>query len=328
MTATQTQIRRDTSANLNAATPATGELGYDTTNKRLVVGDGSTLGGIRHASFKDIQNNTFIYGTVGGTADVITLTNSPVCAAYATGQTFRFKAGSNNTGATTMNVDGLGAKNILKMVSNVLTALEADDLTSGGIYDIHYDGTQFQIKALNESASSEGGLVLLSIQTASASSELDFESVITSDYSSYVFVLEDIRPATNATDLYFRTSSNNGVSYDSTGTHYSWFQVGFDGSLLTDNADTSDSQIYLTNTDSGLSNVAQSALSGVVELLNPASASANKRVTFHTTYNTAAEVNGSGSRLSTTAVNAVRFLMSSGNITSGKIRCYGRKAAI
>ena len=48
MAANQVQIRRDTAGNLATSTPATGEVGYDTTNKRLVVGDGSTSGGIKH----------------------------------------------------------------------------------------------------------------------------------------------------------------------------------------------------------------------------------------------------------------------------------------
>ena len=80
-TAIQKQFRRDTYTNLIAATPVAGEPAWDTTNKRLCMGDGSTLGGIRHTSAKDYQNQTFIYGTVGGTGDVITIVNLTVWAA-------------------------------------------------------------------------------------------------------------------------------------------------------------------------------------------------------------------------------------------------------
>lgn len=145
MPTTQTQIRRDTAANLGAATPAAGELAWDTTNNRLSVGNGSTLGGVKHASAKDVQNQTFEYGTVGGTANAITLTNSPVITAYATGQKFCFKATGTNTTAVTVNVDGVGVKNIYKLSSGALGALAAGDIVSGAVYTIIYDGTQFQI---------------------------------------------------------------------------------------------------------------------------------------------------------------------------------------
>src|SRR5262249_27461738 len=111
-TATQTQIRRDTATNLNAATPASGELGYDTTNKRLVIGDGTTAGGNKVTMAKDHQNQTYVYPTVAGTANAITLTNSPAKTALAAGQKGTFKAGSNNTTGVTLNEDGLGAKNL------------------------------------------------------------------------------------------------------------------------------------------------------------------------------------------------------------------------
>ncbi len=41
-------------------------------------------------------------------------------------------------------------RNIKKMNNGSLTALVSGDIISGGIYDIMYDGTQFQIKALAE----------------------------------------------------------------------------------------------------------------------------------------------------------------------------------
>lgn len=182
MTATQTQLRRDTAANLNAATPASGEPGWDTTNKRLVVGDGTTAGGIRCTMAKDLQNQTFIAGTVAGSGNAITLTNSPVVAAYAANQRFTFKASAGNTGATTVNVDGLGAKNILKMQGGSLTALSSGDIVSGGVYDIFYDGTQFQIKGLDETVTT-GGTILqiaesLSGATAAGSTTIPYDNTI------------------------------------------------------------------------------------------------------------------------------------------------------
>lgn len=146
MTTTQVQSRRDTAANLALATPAEGEQGYDKTNKRPIIGDGSTAGGIKVATAKDLQNAVFTNGTTGGTGNAITLTHSqsPV-AGYSTPLILSFKASASNTGPTTVNIDGLGAKNIYKISSGSLVALASGDIVSGGIYYIAYDGTQFQL---------------------------------------------------------------------------------------------------------------------------------------------------------------------------------------
>jgi hypothetical protein len=45
MTTTQLQLRRDTTANIDAITPAQGEPIYDVTRHALVLGDGATAGG-------------------------------------------------------------------------------------------------------------------------------------------------------------------------------------------------------------------------------------------------------------------------------------------
>lgn len=95
------------------------------------------------ASLATIQDGTGVYvGTVGGTADVITLTPSPAITAYAAGQTFRFIASGANTTNVTVNVSGLGAKAITK---NGTDALVAGDIPSGSLVEISYDGTRFQL---------------------------------------------------------------------------------------------------------------------------------------------------------------------------------------
>ena len=148
MTANQVQIRRDTAGNLATSTPATGEAGYDTTNKRLLVGDGSTLGGIPHVNYLDHINNTFTQVSAGGTGNAITLTLTKAPTAYAQGMQVAFKATANNTGATTININGLGTKNLQKISSGALSALVSGDIVTGGMYIAVYDGTQFQLQTL------------------------------------------------------------------------------------------------------------------------------------------------------------------------------------
>lgn len=82
-------------------------------------------------------------GTATGTADAITLTPTTALAAYAYGTTISFTAAANNTAATTVNVSGLGAKDLKKGERDNLDALEANDILSGATYAAWYDGTQF-----------------------------------------------------------------------------------------------------------------------------------------------------------------------------------------
>jgi len=54
-TATQLQLRRGTNTQVAAFTGAAGEVTPDMTNKRLVLHDGTTLGGFPQASMADIS---------------------------------------------------------------------------------------------------------------------------------------------------------------------------------------------------------------------------------------------------------------------------------
>lgn len=97
------------------------------------------------ATIGNIVDGTGVYvATVGGTANVITLTPSPSITAYAAGQTFRFIASGANTTNVTVNISGLGAKAITK---NGTTALAAGDIPSGMMVGITYDGTRFILES-------------------------------------------------------------------------------------------------------------------------------------------------------------------------------------
>ena len=82
-------------------------------------------------------------GTAGGTANAVTLTPTTALAAYAYGTRIKWVAASNNTGAMTVNVSGLGAKDLKKGERDNLQALEANDNLAGATYYAFYDGTQF-----------------------------------------------------------------------------------------------------------------------------------------------------------------------------------------
>lgn len=95
-------------------------------------------------------------GTAGGTANAFTLTPSPAATSYTAGLMFGFIAVGTNTGATTVNVSGLGVKNVYVDGAT----LDPNYLVSGATYYIIYNGTQFTL--LNPSivyAEEQSGLV-------------------------------------------------------------------------------------------------------------------------------------------------------------------------
>lgn len=86
------------------------------------------------ADFYDDLGGT---GTVAGTADAITLTSA--MPALATGNIINFFAGADNTGAATINVNGLGAKAIRKISSGSDVDVAAGDILNAGFYQLVYD---------------------------------------------------------------------------------------------------------------------------------------------------------------------------------------------
>lgn len=90
-----------------------------------------------------IDAGTVSGGTVGGTADAITLTNSPTVTALAAGQRYLFKyTSTGNTGAVTLAVDGLGSTPALRYKD---VALVSGDIATGDWILCVYDGTRFQM---------------------------------------------------------------------------------------------------------------------------------------------------------------------------------------
>ena len=328
----QKQFRRDTAANLAAVLPADGEPAYNTTDDRLHVGNGSTNGGIPHLNYFDDIKSYFHYNTTAGSANAYTLDLPFNAASYTAGMRIRFKASFSNTGSATINVDGLGAKTLKKLSSGALTALSSGDIISGRIYEAVYDGTDFQLFGF-EMAGTLPGMVLLSTATASASSSLNFTSLISSTYNSYKFILSDIRPATDDVELWLRTSTDNGSTYDSSANNYEWvqnnFTIGATPADAFEGSDT-DTKIRLVNDSNKIGNNAAYTVCGEVNLYNPLGTVASKLIHARLRYRN----NGGvglisetwGHRDATSDIDAIRFLMSSGNITSGNIKMYGLRA--
>jgi hypothetical protein len=147
------------------------------------------------AHLGQIQAQAYIYlGSVAGT-NTITATTSPVTTAYASGQTYRFVAAGANTGAVTININSLGAKDVTK---NGTAALISGDIISGAIYTLVYDGTRFQVFGMLGNLALTGNL-----SVAGASVGFNGASTrITADFTN----------ATISTRAHLQTSTADGAT--------------------------------------------------------------------------------------------------------------------
>lgn len=84
------------------------------------------------------------YAADAGGDDTYEVTLDPVPAAYYAGMEVNFKPTTANTGACTLNVNGLGAKDIKKAVS---ADLATGDILAGQIVKVIYNGTAFELQS-------------------------------------------------------------------------------------------------------------------------------------------------------------------------------------
>ena len=186
----------------------------------------------------------------------------------------------------------------------------------------------------SSNATGTGSLTLISSQTASASASISFTSGIDSTYDEYVFKFINIHPATDDVQFTFQASTDGGSSYGVATTQTSFF-------ALHDEADTSTNLGYSTTFD-GASNttsfltIADSigndndqSGSGYFHLFNPSDTTFVKH--FINTFNQymASDISNqrrqAGYINTTSAINAIQFKFSSGNIDDGTIILYGVK---
>lgn len=135
------------------ATTLTASLAYDGQTNPVAnlpmagyihTGVGNAVNRNNYAVAGQVQDGT--YSTLTGVTGTDTIVGSAAInlTSYAAGQFFNFvSAGANTTTSVTLNINGIGAKNITK---NGSTALAIGDIASGAMISVIYDGTQFQLQ--------------------------------------------------------------------------------------------------------------------------------------------------------------------------------------
>ena len=205
----------------------------------------------------------------------------------------------------------------------------ANNITTSGVFTADAI-TNASVTGITVLAGVSDGITLISSQTASNSASISFTTGLTSTYKAYKFVFSNINPATDSVEFTFNMSTDSGSNYNVTKTSTHIY-------ALHDEADTDTAVTYDINLDLAQStsfqpitrtqgNGADESCAGSLTLFNPSSTTYVKHFISNTNrygdgdYSTNVFMAGYGN--TTSAVNAVRFQMSSGNF-DGTILMYG-----
>ena len=181
-----------------------------------------------------------------------------------------------------------------------------------------------------------GAMTFIKKLTASSSATLSFvdgasDVVLDNTYKEYLFTFNNIHPATNGVQFLFQGSTNTGSAYGVTATTTyfdathnegdSAANLGYD----TDDQAQSTDFIYLNN--AGIGNDNDQSGAGYLHLFNPSSTtfakhflSENNGYTHNDYFNQAFVA---GYFNTTSAIDAIQFKFSSGNMDAGDICLYG-----
>ena len=205
-------------------------------------------------------------------------------------------------------------------------------------------GTNGQVLAANsstatglewQSVNAAGSWILLSTVTASASATVDIETTFDSTYDVYVIVANNVLPATNEALLWCRLKIDGAYK----ATDYVGSSVSLTSASATPAATlytvASPANQILISQNAGLTNEAYGGIRFAMNVFDVTSTATRKQVTWDGSDIARTSNQFQNSRIlgaaryegGNEALTGVRFLMSTGNISTGTFRLYGIKKA-
>ena len=195
------------------------------------------------------------------------------------------------------------------------------------------------ISAIDDVSGLSDSMVLIKTVTASSSATISFvdgtsDVVLDNTYPIYKFVLIDIHPSANTTDLTFQASTDTGSSYGVTATS-TCFTSQLDEANTAPGLSYSGDPRHLAQSSSFQSlsidcgNDNDQSAAGELWLYNPSSTTFVKhflsRVQNYHGSDYSIEAYAAGYFNTTSAVDAIQFKFDSGNIDAGTFKLYGIK---
>jgi hypothetical protein len=209
----------------------------------------------------------------------------------------------------------------------------SNNITTGGVI-LAAGITNSSVSAVTSFANASAGtLTLISTQTASSSATISFTTGLDSTYDAYEFHFINVRPANDNTAFQFNMSTNSGSTYVVTKTSTVFDAYQNEAGTITalgyeTTHDLAQSTAFQTIV-MDIGNGADECLAGTLQLFNPSSTTYVKHFIANTNsyngsdYTLNAFTAGYGN--TTSAINAIQFKFSSGNITDGVFKLYGVK---
>ena len=175
-----------------------------------------------------------------------------------------------------------------------------------------------------------GNLVFISRSTASSSATVNITSGIDSTYKEYIFIFNNIHPATDGTHFNFQATTNGSdFNVTTTSTTFEAYNNETSGatSLYYDsNKDHAQDTGYINLVDNIGSDNDQS-VSGFLHLFDPSNTTFAKHFLFTSQRSSSNDFSANdftaGYFNTTTAITGLSFKYESGNIDSGTIDMYG-----
>ena len=166
-----------------------------------------------------------------------------------------------------------------------------------------------------------GGRILLEEKNLAGLTDVDFTTGFSDDYDEYILEIRNLIPNTDNTDIYCRLKTAGSFV---TGSSYAWAaDLHYGSGFSTDQGSDSDSKVIIAHQcGTGTGENAHVDL----WLKNARNTTVYKMFRFQETVYTAtpsaAETDGTGVLKATTAIEGIRFYMSSSTITSGTAKLW------
>ena len=188
---------------------------------------------------------------------------------------------------------------------------------------------------LSSNATGVGAMNLISTQTASSDSTIDFTSGIDDTYDEYVFKFIDIHPETDKANFQFQVDTGTNTNYNQTMTttffvSYNQEDSGATGVAYDGDHDQAQGTAF-QNIAKEINGDNDGCGSGTLHLFNPSSTTFVKHFICRSQVYVAPssgtdfsqDMYFAGYVNTTTALTRVRFKFSSGDIDAGTIKLYG-----
>lgn len=314
-------LLKDGMVTVSGTPAANGTIGYTSNQFKgyrngsalnfLMTGDAAIVSAVTARS-----SNTILGASDNGGVFVCTSSFTQTLTAAATlGSTWSAYIRNAGTGIITIDPNS----------SETIDGLPTINVYQGEALTIVCDGSNFYTLGRQK------GVVLIQSQSASGSTSIDFTTGLTdTEFKKFILQIDDLVCATDGKAVLLRASQ--AASFISGASDYSWVVTGDRISASATGGSAGDTSINLTlatGATSGLGNAAGEYGTWEVTIFNPSGSSLNKEMIFDGSYNRATDgerirMVGSGRVIkNNTAIDGLRVLMDSGNITSGTFRLWG-----